>query len=303
METEDGVVSRPTAVVVRGAMMLGALLVSHAVQAAAQVVVAPIRLEQGRPEPAVATRSPAECVGTVAPPDGTPESAEFHPARIARIVLPDLATAPASMARQWISVRFFVGTSGSLDSFQVRGKVVPGFAKGLGRAFREWAFRPAVFRGCAVKGDPVAFALMVGSSNRAAEIAPVELVGRDPQVLPEAPWTEPVPSPREPANLPFTRDPRLADSVASCAKGRPQFSHGEAPDGAHVPGPGRVVLRFTIDTAGVPVDSTVHIMRQSSGPRFTSAVRKVFPVLRYAPAICGMAPASMVVQQTLLFRR
>ena len=59
---------------------------------------------------------------------------------------------------------------------------------------------------------------------------------------------------------------------------------------------GRVVLRFVVDAAGLPVDFTVRILL-TSGPQFTAEVHARFAALRYRPAQCEGRPVPVVVEQ------
>lgn len=63
---------------------------------------------------------------------------------------------------------------------------------------------------------------------------------------------------------------------------------------------GRVVLRFTLDTSGVPVDSTVTVLL-TSGPQFTASVRSMFSTVRYQPARCANRPAPVLVEEGFVF--
>ena len=62
---------------------------------------------------------------------------------------------------------------------------------------------------------------------------------------------------------------------------------------------GRVVLRFMIDSAGIPLDSTVRVLL-TSGPQFTTEVHRVFSDLRYRAARCRNGPVPVVVEQAFL---
>lgn len=62
---------------------------------------------------------------------------------------------------------------------------------------------------------------------------------------------------------------------------------------------GRVVLRFTLDTSGVPIDSTVTVLL-TSGPQFTASVRRMFSTVHYQPARCANRPAPVLVEEGFL---
>lgn len=65
---------------------------------------------------------------------------------------------------------------------------------------------------------------------------------------------------------------------------------------------GRVVLQFVIDSAGVPLDSTVQVML-TTGPEYTAAVQQGFGTLRYTPAKCGRTSIPLLVQQSFMLNR
>jgi hypothetical protein len=195
------------------------------------------------------------------------------------------------MYGQTIAARFVISASGDVDSVVFMGQLDRHYSATLRAALRKYRFHPAVYQGCAVKGWSQ-ITETFGRGQRPYMVPlPVEIVGREWPVMTQAPWTAPI-TPLDqyvpPGDLP------------SCTRYRPNLSYGELPDPAAAHGNGRVVLRFVVDSGGVPVDSTVRVM-QSSGPAFTAAVRRVFPSLRYQPAWCGSGPVALDVQYTFLF--
>jgi hypothetical protein len=237
------------------------------------------------------TRFGAECAGVVAPRDGTPADSEFHPVSITSITIGDLGGLPSSMHGQTITERYLINIHGGIDSVDFMGRVDKRYAANGRASAAKIKFGPAVYQGCAVRAWSSPITETFG--RRAAQPGPfpVEIVGRDWPVMVQAPWTVPT--------TPFDGG-ALPESLLSCTKNRPALIYGELPDPASAHGNGRVVLRFVIDSTGVPVDSTVRVML-TPGPAFIAAVRRVFPTLRFQPAWCGGRPVAMDVQYTFEF--
>jgi hypothetical protein len=237
------------------------------------------------------TRFGAECAGVVAPRDGTPADSEFHPVSITSITIGDLTGLPNSMRGQTITQRYLINVFGGIDSVDFMGRVDKRYAANDRVAVTKIKFGPAVYQGCAVRAWSSPITETFG--RRAAQPGPfpVEIVGRDWPVMTQAPWTAPT--------TPFDGG-ELPNSLPSCARNRPALMYGELPDPASAHGNGRVVLRFVIDSTGVPADSTVRVM-QTPGPAFTAAVRRAFPSLRFQPAWCSGGPVAMDVQYAFDF--
>lgn len=246
----------------------------------------------GSPAPAVSpTRFGAECDSVVAPAEGTPGDSTYQPASSTSMVLPNFHDLPESMHGQTITTRFFVSASGGVDSAVFLGHLDRRYAAILKAGARQWHFRAAIYRGCAVKSWYQTTTTFGRGSNPTMEPVPVEYVGRDWPVMRQPPWT----APDGPMDIYV-----LPGELLSCAPRHPNLSYGELPDPKAAHGNGRVVLRFVIDSSGVPEDSTVRLM-QTSGPAFTAEVRRVFPSLRYQPAWCRGGPVAMDVQYTFVF--
>jgi hypothetical protein len=237
------------------------------------------------------TRFGAECAGVVAPRDGTPADSEFHPVSITSITIGDLTGLPNSMQGQTITTRFFVSASGGVDSVVFFGRLDRRYGALLKAGARQWHFRPAIYRGCAVKSSYQVATTFSRGSAPTMEPVPAEYVGRDWPVMTQPPWTA--------ASIQVDQY-ALPGELLACAARHPSLSYGELPDPRAAHGNGRVVLRFVIDSMGVPADSTVRVM-QTPGPAFTAAVRRAFPSLRFQPAWCSGGPVAMDVQYAFDF--
>jgi hypothetical protein len=207
------------------------------------------------------------------------------------MVVPNIHDLPESMQGQTIMTRFFVGASGGVDSVAFLGRVDRRYSAILNAGARQWRFRPAIYRGCAVKSSYQVTTTYGRGSAPTMEPVPVEYVGSDWPVMTQPPWT----ALNEPVDL-----QALPGELSACSARHPSLSYGELPDPKAAHGNGRVVLRFVIDSMGVPVDSTVRVM-QTPGPVFTAVVRRAFPSLRYQAAWCGGGPVAMDVQYTFVF--
>ena len=246
----------------------------------------------GAPTPANSpTRFGAECADVVAPRDGTPEDSVFHPVTITAITIGDLRDLPGSMHGQTISERYLINVFGGIDSVDFMGRVDRRYAANGRASITKIKFGPAIYQGCAVRAWSSPITETFGRHAAQPGPLPVEVVGRDWPAMTQAPWTVPT--------TPFDGAVR-AESVASCARNRPALIYGELPDPAAAHGNGSVVLRFVIDSTGVPLDSTVRIVH-TSGPAFTAVVRRAFPSLRFQPAWCSGGPVAMDVQYTFVF--
>jgi len=237
------------------------------------------------------TRFGAECAGVVAPRDGTPEDSEFHPVSITSITIGDLGDLPNSMHGQTITERYLINVFGGVDSVDFMGRVDKRYAANGRASVTKIKFGPAVYQGCAVRAWSSPITETFGRRAAHPGAFPVEIIGREWPAMTQAPWAAPTAA---------VDGGGLANSLPSCAKNRPALIYGELPDPASAHGNGRVVLRFVIDSTGVPADSTVRIL-QTSGPAFTAAVRRAFPSLRFQPAWCSGGPVAMDVQYTLEF--
>lgn len=271
---------------------LGALSLVVTINANGQSLRPPWSLDGSHAPTVVPTRFGAECAGVVAPREKTPEDSEYHPAVVMSLTIGDLTEMPGSMRGQTITIRVLINASGGVDSVDFEGRVDRQYAANLRGTMMKARFHPAIYRGCAVKAWGWQITETIGRHRLPpGDPAPVEIVGRDWPVMSQAAWTEPT--------APFVPEV-LPGDLPSCAKHRPSFSHGELPDPRAAHGNGRVVLRFVVDSLGVPVDSTIRVM-QTSGLAFTAAVRRTFSSLRYQPAWCRAGPVAMDVQHTFVF--
>ena len=276
----------------RHAVAIGALAMLITTDAAGQGLRPPWALDGSHAPQIVPTRFGAECAGVIAPREETPEDSAYHSAVLMSLTIGDLAEMPGSMRGQTITIRVLINASGGVDSVEFDGRVDRRYAANLRGTMMKARFHPAIYRGCAVKAWGWQMTETIGRRRLPpGDPALVEILGREWPVMSQAPWTEPT--------APFVQE-ALPGNLPLCAKHRPALSYGELPDPAAAHGNGRVILRFVIDTAGVPVDSTVRIM-QTSGPAFTAEVRRTFSSLRFYPAWCGSGPAAMDVQYTFVF--
>jgi hypothetical protein len=239
------------------------------------------------------TRFGAACDSVVPPAEGTPADSTYQPASSTAMVLPNLHDLPESMQGQTITTRFFVSASGGVDSVGFLGRLDRRYAGILKAGARQWHFRPAIYRGCAVKSSYQITTTFGRGSAPSMEPVPVEYVGRDWPVMMQLPWTAP--------DFPLDQY-ALPGELTACSARHPSLSYGELPDPRAAHGDGSVVLRFVIDSMGAPVDSTVRIVR-TSGPAFTAVVRRAFPSLRFQPAWCSGGPVAMDVQYTFVFAK
>lgn len=272
----------------RGFAALGVLIASRA---DGQGLRPPWSLHESPAPAMVPTRFGADCDSVTPRAEGTPADSTYQPASSTAMVLPNVHDLPESMQGQTITTRFFVSASGGVDSVGFLGRLDRRYAGILKGGARQWHFRPAVYRGCAVKSSYQITTTFSRGSAPSMEPVPVEYVGRDWPVMMQLPWTAP--------DIPLDRY-ALPGELTACSSRHPSLSYGELPDPRAAHGNGSVVLRFVIDSTGVPVDSTVRIV-QTSGLAFTAAVRRAFPTLRFQPAWCGAGPVAMDVQYTFVF--
>jgi hypothetical protein len=261
----------------------------------AQVVVAPVTLGGQVATPRTPIRSAAECVGIVGPVDGMPGDSIYHPPEPKEITVPPFDQLPDAMRGRTFAVRFLVNTSGAPDSIEILGMVGARSDARIRKYLMTYRFRPATYRGCTVRGWAAISMTRAREGGQPERFPGTEIIGSGWPAMPTAPWSAPLRG-AAPEVPPAPAVP------SSCARFLPRFSRGEWPDAAVARGAGQVVLRFVIDSTGVPVDSTVRVI-QTSGPRFTAEVHRVFSSLRFDPAWCGAGPAAVDVQQLFLFVR
>ncbi len=100
----------------------------------------------------LATRTPEECAGVVAPADLKNPPADYRAAECFIAMLP--GKVPKELRGKPIGVRYLQTARGTLDSIQVEGiddaKYRARFIKNIESFFAEGDFRPAVYQGCAL---------------------------------------------------------------------------------------------------------------------------------------------------------
>jgi len=101
----------------------------------------------------LATRTPEECVGVVAPADPKNFPTEWHREEYLMVLPP--VDYPRSLRGRTIAVRQRTTARGILDSIEVSGiddepKYRARYISQIQRMFAKGDFRPAVFQGCAV---------------------------------------------------------------------------------------------------------------------------------------------------------
>ena len=206
------------------------------------------------------------------------------------MILPPLSGVPGNLSHHTILARFTVGPFGTPTRIDLVGISDSGFARKMRATFMSYRFTPAVYNGCVVTAS-LDFSITFGGGGvRPTQPVPPTAIGRTWPTMTQPRWTI---SSDGVAPLPST-------PPANCEPKRPSFSYGAWPDADGPGGNGRVIVRFVIDSAGAPIDSTVRVL-ESTAPKYLSAVKKVFSTLHFTPAWCDGGPVAMDVQQVFYF--